>query len=148
MKFNTIEEMITEMQRITEGNIADFDIDIRVQKIVNESFGPKPKEVSEKQVQVASLGGDPTVTVQIDESLDENILFVKSYESIPLSCGTGKISFLGREIFANICEANEGAPTVNLNIREGDEVVSKTFRLKLNESASDSKYVMILNSKN
>lgn len=147
MKFNTIEEMTQEIQRITEGNIADFEIDIRLQKIVNESFGPKEKEVSERVVQIASLGGDPSVTVQIDESLDENVLFVKSYESIPLSCGTGKIAFMGREIFANVCEANEGAPTVNLNIREGDEVVSKTFRLKLNESAQDSKYVMIFNSK-
>lgn len=147
MKFNTIDEMTQEIQRITEGNIADFEIDIRVQKVVNESFGPKPRDTSEKQVQITSLGGDPTVTVKIDESLDENVLYVKSYESVPLSCGTGKIAFMGREIFANVCEANEGAPTINLNIREGDEVVSKTFRLKLNESAPDSKYVMIFNSK-
>lgn len=147
MKFNTIDEMVAEINRITEGKIEDFDVDIKLQKTITESIGPQLPYKGEKQVQIASLGGNPTVTVKIDETLEENVLYVKSYESVPLSCGTGKIAFMGREIFANVCEANEGSPTINLNIQEGDKTVMKTFRLKLNETADDSKYIMLLNSK-
>lgn len=145
MKFNTIEEMVEAINTLCEGNIENFEFEIKACKIEK----PVINESTTKAVTIASLGGNPIVEARVDDAFGENVLFVKSFESIPMSCGTGKVAFMGREVYTNICEADEAGPTINLAVIEDGTYSTKTFRLKLIESDTTNlhEHVMILSNK-
>lgn len=93
------------------------------------------------EIGINSLGGTPIVKAIRDSSLTENILYVNSFESIPNSCGTGKISFMNREFYSNVCEMNDQAH-ITLSIMETDGSYHNVdFRLVEN---ADTEIKMVL----
>ena len=132
MKFDTVQELI---DYLTEA------VDL---KKVEVSFTPiKTENISEGTVLVESLSDSPSVLVEFDESLEENILVVESYESVPLACSTGKVNLLGRTIYASVCETVENSPVIHLNISHNEQKYSNTpFKLV---TTSDSDYIMRIN---
>lgn len=147
MKFNSIQELIEIINEHCAGDISQYDISVSVKKIEETIVESAPPVLTEDvDVTIRSLGGDPKVVAKKDSTLTENILYVKSVESIPFSCGTGKVELLDRTIFTNICENDGTGANITLNISEANgEVVPVTF--KLVEGTPPDKYIMLLKQK-
>ncbi len=134
MKFNTIHELGLYL---AEHNLVLSEVDIPLDV-------PASVVVTECDVGISTLSDAPMIKAKISEN-SENILFVENYESIPLSCGTGKVTFMGRTIYAGICESEENSPEIHLNIKiDNRQYNSVPFRLKKSND-SETPYIMVLN---
>jgi len=95
-----------------------------------------------------SLTNAPKVKAKITD-VEQNILFVESFDVIPNSCGTGKICFANRTMFMNMCEM-DGECHISLNLDiDGKSLYNEPFLVKtktLNESEEES-FDMILSEK-
>lgn len=141
MRFKNINEFI-EYVNASEYNLNDFDISFaKIEEPVVENV------ITEGSVGINSFSDSPQIKVQLNELVEENILFVESYESVPLSCSTGKVSVMGRTVYLNVCESEADNPVIYLNISLNETVYSRVpFKLKSSGSKT-SDYIMILNPK-
>ena len=81
---------------------------------------------------IESFSDDPEFPVSIHES-DENVFFVKGYEAIGNTCGTGTIHLEDRVSHMNMCET-DGVAKVELNVMvEGKKLSNITFILRITE---------------
>lgn len=145
MKFNTVQELIEYVHLIGDDCIQNYDISITP---VVEMSTPvtETKTINEGAVSIHSFSDSPKVTAKLDESLEENVLYVEDYDSVPMSCSTGKVSLLGRTIYTNVCESETG-PTIYLNVGL-DEAHHLSIPFKLKKTCdNDSDYIMLLNPK-
>lgn len=149
MKFESTQELIEYVNLIGEDRLKTFEISfkpISVEELVPTVEVPVSFNVFEGAVSIKSFSDAPTIKAGIDESLTENVLYVEDYDSVPMSCSTGKVSVLGRTIFTNVCESEDG-PTIYLNVALNEADYSKVpFKLKKTQD-SDSDYIMLLNPK-
>lgn len=148
MKFNTVKELIEYVHLIGDDCIKNFDITIT--PISDETplpeIGVTTESLHEHEVVIDSFSGSPNITASIDSTLDENVLYVDDYDSVPMSCSTGKVTVLGRTIYTNVCESDLG-PTIYLNIKLNETLHSSVpFKLKKTHD-SKSDYIMVLNPK-
>jgi hypothetical protein len=149
MKFSNTQELIEYVNIIGEDRLKTFDISfkpISVEDFVPTVEVPVSFNVFEGAVSIKSLSDAPTIKAEFDEALTENVLYVEDYNSVPMSCSTGKVTFLGRTIYTNVCESEDG-PTIYLNVMLNETDYSKVpFKLKKTQD-SDSDYIMQLNPK-
>ncbi len=83
----------------------------------------------------------------VDDTLEENILYVESFNSVPYSCSTGKVSMFGRTLHCNICEADDTGPVIHLNIKLKEHTYHN-IAFKLRKTPDDKPaYIMLLNPK-
>lgn len=149
MKFSNTQELIEYVNIIGEDRLKTFDISfkpISVEELVPTVEVPVSFNVFEGAVRIKSLAESPTIKAEFDEALTENVLYVDDYDSVPMSCSTGKVTLLGRIIYTNVCESEDG-PTIYLNVMLNETDYSKVpFKLKKTQD-SDSDYIMQLNPK-
>ncbi|QDJ96502.1 hypothetical protein Xoosp13_316 [Xanthomonas phage Xoo-sp13] len=149
MKFDSTEALIEYLNIIGPERLKMLDITftpINSSTKIDESC-TGISEATEGDVKLLSLSDSPSVTSKFENDLDENVIFVESYESIPLSCSTGKVTFLGRSILTNVCESDDTGPVIYLQISL-NEVEHTNVPFKLKKSAdSKSDYIMLLNPK-
>lgn len=149
MKFETAQELIEYVNIIGEDRLKTFDISfkpISVEELVPTVEVPVSFNVFEGAVSIKSFSDAPTIKAEIDEALNENVLYVEAYDSVPMACSTGKVTVLGRTIYTNICESEDG-PTIYLNVALNETNYSNVpFKLKKTQG-SDSDYIMLLNPK-
>lgn len=151
MKFNTPEELIEYVNIIGADRLRTFEITFKpidasehVPVVdINEYIIP----VSEGAVGITSLSDNPVVTALLNEELEDNIILVEDYESIPLSCSTGKVTLMGRSIFMNVCEAVENRPVIYLNVTLNEKTYQNVPFTLQKTQRGDSDYIMQLNPK-
>ncbi len=151
MKFNTPEELIEYVNIIGADRLRTFDITFTAldasEYVPTVEVPVSMKTLEEGAVGIATLSDTPVIKAALDESLTENVLHVEAYDSIPLSCSTGKVTVLGRSIYLNVCEAVEDNPVVHLNVTLNEKTYYNVpFTLKKTQD-SDSDYIMLLNPK-
>ncbi len=149
MKFSSTQELIEYVSIIGEDRLKKFEITfkpISVEDHVPAVEVPVNFNVFESAVSIKSFSDAPTIKAGIDESLTDNILYVDDYDSVPMACSTGKVTVLGRTIYTNVCESEDG-PTIYLNVMLNEcEYSSIPFKLKKTPD-SNSDYIMLLNPK-
>lgn len=152
MRFNNPEELINYANSLGE-SIKDFDIVFTLTDTgtIKESISVEvvdvPEIVTEMDVQLTSLSNNPVIVSKIDESIVAHVLEVVDYSSVPFSCSTGKVSFMERTIFTNICESDTDGATISLDIKIGESTHRNVpFRLE-KTSGKTSDYIMKLNPK-
>lgn len=151
MKFNTPEELIEYVNIIGADRLRTFEVTFK--QIDAAEYVPVVEvpasllNVSESSVGILSLSDSPVVTALLNEDAAEHFMFVEDYESIPLSCSTGKVTIMGRSIFMNVCEAEEDRPVIHLNVVINEKTYTNVpFTLKKTQG-TDSDYIMQLNPK-
>ncbi|BBA65494.1 predicted ORF [Xanthomonas phage XacN1] len=149
MKFSNTQELIEYVSIIGEDRLKSFEITfkpISVEDNVPAVEVPVSFNVFEGAVSIKSFSDAPTIKAGIDEALTENVLYVEDYDSVPMACSTGKVTVLGRTIYTNVCESEDG-PTIYLNVMLNEKDHSNVpFKLKKTHD-SDSDYIMLLNPK-
>jgi hypothetical protein len=149
MKFNTAQELIEYVNIIGEDRLKKFEISftpINAEELVPTVEVPVEFNVSEGAVAISSLSDSPVIKAAMDDALDENVLYVEDYDSVPMSCSTGKVSFLGRTIYTNVCESENG-PTIYLNVGLNEQQhLNVPFKIK-KACDCDTDYIMLLNPK-
>lgn len=148
MKFNNTEELIEYVNAIGTDRLKQLEImftPIAVEEMVPTTEVPVTLNVYESAVSIQSLSDSPIIKAGMDDSLEENVLYVDGFDSIPFSCSTGKVSILGRTIFTNICENEEG-PIIHLNVKLNEKLYHN-IPFKLKTQGNDSDYIMLLNPK-
>lgn len=155
MKFETTEALIEYINIIGNDRLKHFDIKFtpisetkdEVNLPITEAVGGTDTDLKqEDSVSILSLSSSPSVTAKLVD-LEENVIYVDSYESIPLSCSTGKVSLLNRDIYCNVCEADESGPVIHLSIQINESKYANVpFKLKKSLD-SNSDYIMLLNPK-
>jgi len=142
MRFKNLNEFVEYITSI-ECNLNEFDITFTKVETPIE----KPSMVTEGDVGIRSFSDAPTIRAQFDESITENILYVESYQSVPLSCSTGKVNLLGRTIYTNICESEENSPVIYLNVSLNEQDYKNVPFKLISSPTKDSEYIMVLNPK-
>lgn len=149
MKFSNTQELIEYVNIIGEDRLKTFEITFKpipAEDYVPTVEVPVPFNVSESAVSIKSFSDAPTIKATVDDALNENVLYVDDYDSVPMSCSTGKVTVLGRTIYTNVCESEDG-PTIYLNVMLNEKDYSSVpFKLKKTQD-SDSDYIMLLNPK-
>lgn len=149
MKFSNTQELIEYINIIGEDRLQSFEITfkpISVEDNVSAVEVPVSFNIYEGTVSIKSFSDAPTIKVGIDEALTENVLYVEDYNSVPMACSTGKVTVLGRTIYTNVCESDDG-PTIYLNVMLNEKDHSNVpFKLKKTHD-SNSDYIMLLNPK-
>lgn len=137
MRFSTVNELLEYVYAIDAGDISEYDI-----RFLKDSK-PVVEEVS-STIKLLSLSGEPEMNVKADISLDEHVLYVDDYTSVPNACSTGKVEFMGREIFTNICEDDSGS-VIYLNISLNENIHHGVpFRLHKTYD-NKSGYILMIN---
>ena len=109
MKFSSIDELVRYI--VAENiNLQYSDVEFKTDLSAKEGFDEtqKPKEHAKEaiEVKINSFYDKPVVEATLG---DENILFVESYDALSNSCGSGKVTLLGRTITTNLCEMDNVA---------------------------------------
>lgn len=137
MRFSSVTDLLEYIYSIDAGTISEYDI-----RFVKDS-SPIVEEIS-NTVKILSLSDSPEIKTKSDKKLDENVLYVDDYTSIPNACSTGKVEFMGREIFTNICEDDSGS-VIYLNLSLNEEVHHGVpFRLRKTID-NKSGYILMIN---
>ena len=89
-------------------------------------------------VLVESLSDTPEIKVRLSEA-DEDIFYVRDFESIPGACGTGMIELPDRKSYMNMCEM-EGVSTIDLSIVVEGQSLKVKFKLAKTE---DDPYIVL-----
>lgn len=152
MKFSNIEEAVNFVKSLGEDRIASYEFSVNllesVEPVQVTAVEEAPAvEILEESVGIASLSSTPEVTASLDKTLEENVLYVESFDSVPYSCSTGKVSMFGRTLHCNICEADDTGPVIHLNIKLHEHIYHNVaFKLR---KTGDEKpaYIMLLNPK-
>lgn len=63
---------------------------------------------------IETFSDSPSVKLRISES-DTDTFYVKDYEGVADSCGTGKVELSDRTVYMNMCDQN-GVASVDLNL--------------------------------
>lgn len=115
MRFSTLDELLEYVKGLDADAISEYDIRFtRNSETIVESNAPL-----KSTIKIMSLSDGPEVEVSMDATLVENVLYVDEYNSIPNACSTGKVKFMGREIYTNICEDDSGSVIyLNLSLNE------------------------------
>lgn len=126
MKFNSLEEMIRYI--VTEGvDIKSYNISL--DDVVSDNTKEAVSEEKEAvNVKINSFFDMPLIEAAIG---DDNVLYVDSFEALKDSCGTGKISVLGRDMVTNLCEM-DGEAHIMLSVDFLDKTnYNVDFKIKL-----------------
>ena len=125
MKFENLEELVKYI--VTE------NINIKYSDIKFETDVAEPVKVEESDTVSVTLDcfyESPTIEAKYG---DEAILYVESFEAFKNACGTGKITMMGKEIIANLCEMDDQAHvTLPVTLPSGKKDVD--FRLQIAKS--------------
>lgn len=81
---------------------------------------------------IESFSDCPEFHMEISES-ESNTFFVKDFEAVPNSCGTGKIELSDRTSYMNMCEMNNSAVVDLTVVVEGKRISNIPFVLKKTE---------------
>lgn len=150
MKFESTQDLIEYVNIIGEDRLKTFEVTFK--PIAASDFVPVVEvgveyNITEGAVSIQTLSDAPTVRTGFDETLEENVIHVDSYDSVPMSCSTGKVSFLGRTIYTNVCESDDNGPVIYLNIML-NETHYRNVPFRLKKTATDEhNYIMLLNPK-
>lgn len=137
MRFSSVNELLEYVYAIDAGTISEYDI-----RFVKDST-PIVEEKS-NTIKLLSLSDEPEMDAKVDLNLDEHVLYVDDYTSIPNACSTGKVEFMGREIYTNICEDDSGS-VIYLNLSLNENVHHGVpFRLRRSHD-NKSGYILMIN---
>ena len=90
-------------------------------------------------VMIESFSDSPSVKLRISES-DTDTFYVKNYEGVTDTCGTGKVELSDRTIYMNMCDQN-GVASVDLNlVIEDQQLIGVTVTLAKTE---DEPYLVL-----
>jgi len=153
MKLDSLDQLV-EFLSYKNLKISDLDIQVSTEESipssVNESVNKDSVSVENMSYPshnggtgvITNLNGNPSISI---EEGQDNIIYVKNFESIPNSCHMGKINLLERELYAGICTENE-ASKINLSVqyqRDGQTItVERAFKLEKVEENQEEKIVL------
>ena len=137
MRFSNVTDLYNYLieSESKAGSIEYIDVDVKhIKQPLKECVNCEPSVVK-----ITSLYDSPVI--QHKNSVNENELYVNSYDAIENACGTGRIDLLGRTMLLSICES-ENKVHVNLDIEvDGKGYSSVPFTVKLTES--EDCYIML-----
>ena len=114
------EEVVEEKKGCACGGVSPCQCEVPVVEASEESVVEIDLSSAESVI-LESLTDAPTIKLRISES-EVNTFYVKAFEGIADTCGTGKIELPDRITYMNMCE-QDGVATVTLNLTvEGQQL--------------------------